>query len=997
MNKKILLFLVSVFMCTSIFAQTQTMTGKVTDGNNEPVVGATITEIGTSNVTSSDVNGGYAIKVPVGAKVSFAFFGMETQEVVFEGKSVDVVLKEDAQLLDEVVVIGYQSIRKVDLTGAVSVFKPDLMKNTVVTGTVADALGTLPGVYVRTEGRPGAEGFVVVRGTSSFGTSQPLYVIDGIAVEGGANRDFNYNDIESIQVLKDASAAAIYGSRAANGVIIITTKQGSEGQMVIDAQAKVTAQWLPRYNLADRDRWIELNDMAFANNGRNPANHFDANTDWQNEVFKTGIVEDYNISFSGGGKYSKYFFSTNYQSNSGTTIGTDSKRFAVRANSSGQRDWANGNVVFRFGENITISDYVLNNLNTSPITDVWRMLPTIPVYDDSHPGGFGYGDGSRDVTFGTNPIAKEALTETQNENFRVRGNAFAELELFKMFKYRFNAGIEVSNDQYKSLRKEGNWTYNQPYDPSSLNKNKARFHSLVFDNTLEFNKTWGKHQVNAIAGISYQETAYDQLWGTKNNVLVSGNGYFDQLDAALSDPKTGSYRDITKLFSIFGRVNYTFDNKYLFSATVRQDQSSKFAPQYRTGTFPSVSAGWRISQEKFFDVSWINDLKIRGNYGVLGSSNIGAWDYIAFINLFPQIALGKDQHIENGMTQVKLVNENLKWEELHQWNVGFDAALFNNRFTVSMDYYNKTTKDVLTQMQILMSTGNNGGNPVVNAASLQNRGFEFSLGWQDKKGDWSYNVNWSGSTNKNTVLDLGYGKKIHDSGTTITTPGNPLGQWYIVKTAGIFQSMDEVMAHRTSDGKLIQPNALPGDIRYVDFNDDGMITDADRQYCGETQPSFQTSLTAGVSWKGLELSLILSGSFGAMYMNGPRRDQDRFHDNSNYRADYDPWTPSNPNAKDPRPVYDDSRNAGILQDRWLEKGDYVRVSQISLSYSLPKKVLGDALRGVRVFVAGQNLITITGYKGLDPEFYNANIWDRTYDYGSFPNPKGVTFGAQITF
>ncbi|OJV86519.1 MAG: SusC/RagA family TonB-linked outer membrane protein [Bacteroidia bacterium 44-10] len=984
-----------------LYAQGITVRGVVTDTKGEPLVGVTVQVEGTSTGTITDMDGNFTLQnVSSTATLEVSYVGMKTQVISLNGRTtVNITLEEDTELLEEVVVIGYQTIRKADLTGSVSVFNPDEMKNTIVTGTVGDALGTLPGVNVRTAGAPGREGKVEIRGTGTFGTSTPLYVVDGIVA--GANRDFNFNDIESIQVLKDASAAAIYGSRAGNGVIIITTKQGKEGKMKIDVSSRATVQWLPKYDLTNRDQWIKLNDMAFANAGRQPANHFEGNTDWQKEVFKTGIVQDHNISFSGGNNGSRYFISGNYQNNSGTTIGTKSERFTLRSNTSASRDFGD-NVTFRIGENITLSHFAVDELDTNPIVDVYRMLPTISIYDENNAarGGYGYGDGSRDVTFGTNPFAKEDFTETKNSNLRIRGNAFTELEVLKTLKYRFNFGFDFSNDQHSYLRKLGYWTYNQPYDPSSLNKNQAQYRGLVFDNTLEYNKKFGKHDISAVLGTSFFTSTYEQIWGTKNDVLMTGDGhYFDTLDAALSNPKTGNYRDLQKLFSVFGRVNYNYDERYLLSFTMRRDESSKFSPDNRVGYFPSISAGWRISNEDFFESSWINDLKIRANYGMLGNSNIGVWDWVSFITTFPQAVFGVDQNVHTGMTQIKLANNDLKWEKLTQVNAGFDAAILNNRLNLSVDYFLKETRDVLAPMQILMVTGNNGGDPYVNAVTLQNTGLELSATWRDRiNKDFGYSVNLNGSFLKNKIKDIAYNlEEGFTQWDTKSIPGKPIGEWYLIKTDGLFRTQEEVSAHTNSEGKIIQPDAKPGDVRYVDANDDGIITDADRQHLGSTIPKFELGMNLGFEYKDFDLQIQMGGAFGHKSFNGPRSAFDRFDDNSNYRASYDPWTPENPNAKDPRPIYADSRNVRGDQDRWLENGSYLKVKQIALGYSLPKAILGKTFESVRVYVNAQNLITFTSYKGLDPEFLNTNIWDRSYDGGYFPNPYGVTFGAQISF
>lgn len=993
---KKLVFLLFVFCSLISYGQNVEVRGKVIDDTNQPLPGVSVMVKGTSKGTVTGLDGDFTIAASPNQTLIFSFTGMSPQEIVYKGQPfLNVTLTDDNKLLDEVVVIGYQTIKKADLTGAVSVFNVDQMKNTSVTGTVGDALGTLPGVNVRTEGAPGREGKVEIRGTGTLGSSTPLYVVDGVI--SGANRDFNFNDIESIQVLKDASAAAIYGSRAGNGVIIITTKQGKEGKMVIDVSSRLTLQWLPKYNLTNRDQWIKLNDMAFTNAGLATANHFDGNTDWQKEVFKTGIINDHNVSFSGGGKESKYFISGNFQNNSGATIGTKSERFTLRANTSGTRDFGN-NILFRVGENIALSHYSVDELNTNPIMDVYRMLPTISIYDTNNAdkGGYGFGDGNRDVTFGVNPFAKEDFEKTTNSNLRIRGNAFTELEALKMLKYKFNFGFDFSNDKHMYLRKEGFWSYNQPYDPSSLNKNQAQSSNLVFDNTLEFNKQFGKHSVNAVVGTSYQSINYEQIWGTKNDVMTSGSSYFEQLNAALTNPKTGSYKNIEKLFSVFGRFNYNYDEKYLLSFTIRRDESSKFSKNDRVGYFPSISAGWRISNESFFNIPAINDLKIRANYGVLGTSNNNYYDYIAVMNLYPQVIFGNNA-LQTGMTQVELANQKLKWEEMAQFNAGIDASLLNSRLQLSADYFIKESRDVLTRVPLLLSLGHSGDNPWINATTLRNTGFEVSMTWRDRiNKDMDYSVNLNASYLKNKIVKLAQDIPF-DQWDTKSLVGKSIGQWYLIKTDGIFKSEEEVKAHVNSEGKLIQPNAKPGDIRYVDSNDDGEITDTDRQYCGESIPKYELGLNLGFRYKSFDFQALLAGAFGHKIFNGPRSAYDKFDDNSTYRANYNAWTPENPNAKDPRPLYGDSRNSRGNQDRWLENGNYLRVKQLSLGYNVPRSFLGDAFQSIRVYVNAQNLITFTSYTGLDPEFLNTNIFDRSYDGGAFPNPRAVTFGAQISF
>lgn len=430
---------------------------------------------------------------------------------------------------------------------------------------------------------------------------------------------------------------------------------------------------------------------------------------------------------------------------------------------------------------------------------------------------------------------------------------------------------------------------------------------------------------------------------------------------------------------------------------MRRDQSSKFNPDLSVGYFPSVAAGWRISKEQFFNVPWINELKLRANYGVLGTSNINVWDWVSFITVFPQAVFGTDQVVNTGMTQIKLANEDLKWEKVAQLNAGFDAVLADNRLSLSLDYFEKNTQDVLTPMPILLTTGNNGGNPVVNSASLKNTGLELTTEWRDKVGDFGYQIGFNASYIKNKIVELGYDRKEFTQWNTKSRVGESIGNWYLIKTDGLFQSAEEVQNHKNSAGQLIQPNAKPGDVRFIDFNDDGQITEADRQYMGSSMPRYQVGANLGFEYKGFDLQFQLTGAFGFKSFNGPRSGYDRFDDNSNYRADYDPWTAENPNAKDPRPIYADSRNVRPDQDRWLENGNYLRIRQMALGYNFPASILGNTFSQVRLYVNAQNLVTFTKYRGLDPEFLNRSIWERSYDGGSFPNPRGFSFGAQITF
>lgn len=983
-----LLFLLS----TSAYAQT-IVSGTVTD-QGSPLAGVGVQIKGTRFSTVTDNSGKYSIKLPDAATsvLVFTYIGYTTQEIAANGKTVlNVSLKDESSGLNEVVVVGYGTQRKADLTGAISVVKASDVQKRQAT-TVAESLqGLATGIKVRGGGQPGSEAQIQIRGLKNFSGTNPLYVIDGLVTT--ANRDFNPADIESIQILKDASAAAIYGSRAANGVIIITTKKGTAGPMQISASAKNTIQTMPRYKLAQTDEFARINYMAYDNAKLTRQDlNLSNNTDWQDVAYRTGMVSDYNVSFAGGSKDGSYYVSSGYFKNKGAVISTGFDRINFRVNTKATKG------IFTIGENLAVSNAKTDEMSGNPVLDVVRMLPTIPVYDAANPGGFGYGNEKSARTFGTNPLAIASLEDRTNENLRIRGNLFSELQILKSLKYRVSLGYETSRDHYSYLKKNGYWTLNQAYDPAIINENRGESSTIIIENTLNFNEKFGKHSLNVIAGQSYQKDRYAQISGTKRNILPNpAGGYYDVLDQG-NEPQTGGYKRRTDLISYFGRAEYNYDDKYLVNAVIRTDGVSRFGPDYKFGSFPSVSAAWRISKEDFFKVSWIDDLKLRANYGTLGSSNIGPYDYIAFINTFSTIPLGTSQAIQQGATQVKLANRDLKWEQVTQQNYGFDAAFLKNKLTFTAEYFISKTKDVLIEYPLLLSTGNDGGNPFVNGATLGNKGFELTAAWQENSAPFKYNVTANFTTLNNKVLALGYGKNRTFVGNTVTQVGQPIGMWYVLQTDGLFQSAAEVANYKNAAGQVIQPGAMPGDVRYKDTNGDGTITNADKVIAGSPWAKYELGLNLGASYKGFELTMNWFGSFGAKVFNGPRSVLDNFSDNSNYRAGVQPWTPQNPNTDIPRAFYGSTTNARGDTDRWLENGSFARLKYIGLSYDLPKQLISRiGFSNAQITLSGQNLITITKYKGLDPEFSNSSIFEKGYDFGAFPNLKSVSLGVQFGF
>ena len=984
----------------SMQAQNSEITGTVTTTEGKPIPFVNVILKGTSTGTSADMDGNYAISAPADGTLVFSYIGYATREIAINGQTkINVNLAEDLAALDEVVVVGYGTQQKKDLTSAVSVVDSEQISKRQTT-TVAESLqGLASGVNVRGGGQPGQEARIEIRGLKNLQGSNPLYVIDGLVTT--ANRDFNPNDIESIQILKDAAAAAIYGSRAANGVIIITTKKGKQGPLKVTVSSKMSITDIPRYDLASQEEFVRLNNMAYDNGGV-PRQELDlsVNTDWQEEVFRTGLIQDQNVSFSGGGENSSYFISGNYFGNKGTVISTDFDRISFRVNSSGEKG------IFSIGENLALSNAKTDEIGGSdgfrgnPFFDVVRLFPTIPVYDEDNPGGYGYGKSGVANVFAANPVALANLIDQESENFRIRGNVWAEIDPFPWLNYRFNFGYETSFDEYLYLRREGNWTLNQPYEPSFTNQNRAQSETILFENTLTFKKEFGKHNLSLLVGTTYQKNNYEQINGLKRNLLINPNTgeYFDVLDLG-DQAQVGGFRNESLLLSYLGRLEYNFDDRYLLNAVLRRDGSSRFSDANKWSNFPSVSLGWRLSNESFFNSETISDLKLRASYGELGSGNIGNYEYQGFINTFGAIVLGDGQTLYPSATQVRLANSELRWETLKQTNIGFDMGLLDNKLQLTGDYFIAKTEDVLFGFPILLSTGNDGGNPISNAATVENRGFELSASYTEQvNDDFNFNASVNFTRLRNELVSLGNGLNESIQGNTITRSGEPVGMWYVLQTDGLFQSQEEINNYTNSEGDVIQPNALPGDIRFKDVNDDGQITNADKTVVSSPWPDFEMGFNASAEYKNFDFSMNWIGSFGAEVYNGFRSVVDRFDDDSNYRAGIQPWTPENPNTDFPRIVRGTTLNSRGDSDRWLEDGSFIRLKYVGIGYNIPESAIKSiGFDKARISLSAQNIITITDYEGLDPEFSNPNIFQRGVDFGSYPNVQNYSLGVEIGF
>ena len=998
------------------YSQDVTITGTVTDANSEPLVGVNVLVKGTTTGAITDIDGNFSVSGKKGSTLVFSYIGMLTQEVVYKGTALRVVMKDDSKALEEVVVIGYQTVKKSDLTGAVAVVDTKEMKKSAAGTLVSQMQGLATGINVRSSGRAGEDASIEIRGVGSLSNNSPLWVIDGMITDPGV--DFNPADAESIQILKDASAAAIYGSRAANGVIIVTTKKGTKGPMKVNVSVKETLEWSPKFDLMNAAEYIKYNDIAYneaIKDGIATVNstqkHSQYDTNWQDEVLKTALVQDYNVSLSGGGDSGSYFVSAGYYNNDGVSYGNTFDRYSFRVNTQGKKGW------FSFGENLAYSLTNTDPNQTNTYNDFLRMMPTIPIYDENNPGGYGYGDAAKYNTFGVNPIAREDLEYRHFRQNRLNGSLWLEFKPFEFLSYKFNGGIDLYFYENSWFRGEGNWTQNQEHRDPESQKARDNTYNMLIEHTLNFNKDFGKHHVDAVVGTTYQHHEWEGLWASRLNFPMTGNGdYFTVLNAGQSNQQNSNSISENAMISYLGRANYVYDDKYYLTATFRRDGTSRLAKENRWGNFPSFSGAWRISKEEFFDVPWINDLKIRGNWGRLGNSSIGDWDYIGTINQSIVTVFGGA--IVPGSTQVKLVNAGLVWETKETVNVGFDASFLNQRLTVSA-LVNSKTSDVLAETPIAISTGNQGGSPWKNAASLRNKGFEFTFGWKDQISGFKYSALLNVTTMDNEVLSLGRDgseRNFIDSGQARTEPGRSLAEFYLRKTDGIFRTQEEIDNYVTKGNHVPGPNEdkVPagtpimiegkrpqlGDVKYLDLNDDGQITDIDRDYCGSPWAKMQMSLVLNAEWKNFDFSMMWNGQFGNKIYNVSRWQGRLFADNSNYirfEKGEEPYQ-VNPNSNTPRIIYGDFRNSRDA-DRFLENGSYFRMKNISIGYNFKQKWLTNlGVEKLRLFATGSNLITITGYSGLDPDFKGANsVWNSGTDSFAYPNTRSVMFGLDLTF
>ncbi len=1025
--------------------------GRVVDEGGEPLPGATVLEKGTSNGVVSDLSGNFSVTVAAEATLVVSFIGFVPAEIKVGSRTQlgEITMMADLSELSEVVVVGYGTQRKVDLTGSVAIVDTDEMKK-ISNSNVSSALqGKVAGVRITGDGQPGADPQIRIRGISSFGATNPLYVVDGVITD--AIRDFSPNDIESVQILKDAASAAIYGAQAANGVVIITTKQGQKNQpLKVDYSGYVGVDEVPGgvYNVMNSEQYGRYINMAFTNSGMEVPNGYDpnsedyidpnvVNTDWQNEAFKTGVRQNHHLNLSGGGENNTYNLSLDYFKQEGTIVGSGPNldRYTARLNNT-------MNVKFlTLKTGLVYSKSDQDNMALSNANEFVQGLygaqfpvmasalitpPTIRAYDqstwvldnrisaaseysyDSYGYGTYYDDIHGDLRI-TNVLLTNSLLKRNAKVDRLQGSANATIDFFKMLgiessnhKFDYDLNLSYNTTGVKSL------TFVPAFIQSTTNyltksnemltKSNVRIGMTLMENFLTYDGNFGRHHVNLVGGTAFQRRTSETVNAVGVNLTEP---YFLQVDNALQT-NADSYQEESVLWSYFGRMNYDFDQKYYLSATMRYDGSSRLTPEVNQDVFPAVSAGWRIDQENFFQVSksLISLLKIRGSYGELGNiSVLGPYGYM-------DVMARQDYTYSFGNTKVNgsarsdFNNEYLIWEKRRTIDVGLDLAMLNGTVDFTFDYYQAETEGGHYGIPIPAQAGFANESENFNASTMVNSGLEFTAAYHHDKGPVTFDVSANLTTLNNEVTKLGVNNLPRTDGNARTEVGQEIGQFYGYVYEGIFQNETEILNRVNSEGEaVIQNGAQPGDVAYADINNDGQITNEDQAYLGSGLPDFNFGFNISAQWKGLDLSVFAFGAGGFKVVDFVNVTLRSSYGALNKSVELlDAWTPENPSTTVPRVA--NRPNGDITNDafssRFIQDASYLRLANIQVGYTFPDKWFSNYVRNARLYVTGQNLVTFSQYVGYNVDF-SGGLFTPGYNYASYPQPRVVTVGAQFSF
>ena len=1028
-----------------------TVSGTVVDENGEPILGAGVVVKGTTTGTTADLDGVFSLTVPAGSVLQFISVGFETVEKTVNtgGDLGTITMPTEHTVLDQVVVIGYGSQKKVDLTGSVAIVDADEMKKVSHSNISTMLEGKVAGVQITSDGQPGADPSVRIRGLGSFGSTAPLYVIDGVPM-GTTIRDFSPNDIETIQVLKDASAAAIYGSRAANGVVIITTKGGKKNQpIMVDYTGYVGVDKIRKnvYKVMDSAQYGDFVRMAFDNSGLAVPGGYDpasslyvdpkqVNTDWFDAVFKTGIRQNHNVNLSGGGENSTFNIALDYFNQKGTMVGAGPNydRFTVRANNTMDIKFLKlrTGLVYSHSDQDSMSlsnanEYVQGLYGTQyPVmASALLMPPSIKAYDEStwfldrdiaaageysyDSWGFGtyYDNVHGDIRM-TNPLLYNNLLERNTIVDRIVATGSATVDLLDMVgaknqnhKLDYTLNLSYSKTNCKDFTFVPSFIQSTTNYLSKSNERLSQgyraYSDFLVENYLTYDGKFGNHHLNLVGGMTFErELTYNlSAWG--NNMPEP---YYLQIGNATDrDANSSQFEHV--LASYIGRLTYDYDSRYLFQATVRRDGSSRLSTGNHWDWFPSASIGWRIDKEPFFtvDPQLVSLLKLRASYGVLGNENIGEYQYM------DTMARGNYTYSfggnkVTGSSISNYVNTAIHWEKKKTLDIGLDYAMFGGAFELNADYYNALSEDLLYSVPVPAEAGATNESVTMNAASMRNTGIELSASWRNYQHDFKYEFSGNVTFPKNTVVSLGPSGEARNDAFTRTELGAEVGRFYGYVYEGIFQSQEEIDNRINDKGQYVtQAGAQPGDVAYKDINNDGQITADDQTFIGSGMSKVQFGLSARFEYKGFDLSVSTFGAAGYQLLDFVDMTLRSSYGMTNRSVDLmKAWTPQNPSTTVPRVYYKATGTItnDMFSSRYLQNGSYWKIANVEFGYNFPEGLFNGFIRGARIYASGQNLLTISKYRGYNIDFAGG-AFTPGYNYCSYPAPITAMLGVKLSF
>lgn len=1016
----------------------QKVTGTVISGSdNEPLIGASVMVQGTKVGSVTDLDGNFTIDAKNGQTLEVSYLGFITQKVKVNGQKLNITLQEDKHSLDEVVVVGYGVQKKKLVTGATVQLKGDDIAKLNTTNPLSAMQGQTPGVnIVSTSGQPGAAMSVTIRGLGTVGNSQPLYLIDGV---GGDITTLNPADIESIDVLKDAASAAIYGAQAANGVVLVTTKSGREGSCKITYDGYVGWQTLGRkFEMLNSNQYMQIMDEALLNSyNMSPidwtslsairdANGNVYNTDWIDQAVDNGaLTTSHSLAFTGGSKTSTYSISGGYTGQDGLIGGSDVsyyKRYNLRVNSE-HKMW---NGLVTIGEHVGFvykdsRGMGTGNIYNNNLRSAFSTSPLVPVYD-ADGNYYSTVDSDWNKNDG-NPYGTMMMNRyNQSKNTSVDANVYVQIEPIKNLKFKTVFGLNYGGSNYRSFTPIYKFTPQSGNGITKVNQSNGNGTSLVWTNTLTYDFDIKEHHISALLGS--ETTKYDgESTGSYGVNLTAGfddweHAYVENTERGHADRKvSGGPYDATRGQSFFARLGWSWKDRYMVNATMRADGSSKFAKGHRWGYFPSVSAGWTLTEEDFMKsaASWLDFLKLRLSWGQVGNANINCYQYLAPVttsntNYNFGATGGTDAWVMGAYTE-RLANEKVKWETSEQYNVGLDARFLRQRLSLTLDGYIKSTKDWLVPAPILATAGTGG--PVINGGDVKNKGIEVGLSWNDQIGkDFVYSVGANFAYNHNEVGNIptldgiihGATNQIYQNAEEFyrAENGHAIGYFWGYKTAGLFQNQKEINDWIAAGNGIYQADVKPGDVKYVDVNHDGVINASDKVDLGNGLPKYTFGFNFSLAWKGFDLSANFTGAAGFQIAQSYR---DPNSSQANYsRRILKRWTGEGTSNEIPRVTYGDVGN-WLFSDLYLQDGDYIRLQNLTMGYDFKKLISWKGLSKMRLYFQVQNLFTLTKYDGMDPEIGSFNgtdgnssdSWVSGVDMGYYPHPRTFIVGLNLAF